>query len=58
MSADPSQEEMRAYRGSLTEAGQKQPVSMTARSEENLKLFEEMRAGKYEQGAKTLRAKI
>lgn len=54
---DLSQEEMRAYRGSLTEPGKNSPYRDRS-VEENLKLFEEMRAGKYEQGAKTLRAKI
>ena len=54
---DLSQEEMRAYRGSLTEPGKNSPYRDRS-VEENLRLFEEMRAGKYEQGAKTLRAKI
>ena len=54
---DLSQEEMREYRGSLTEPGKNSPYRDRS-VEENLRLFEEMRAGKYEQGAKTLRAKI
>lgn len=54
---DLSQEEMREYRGTLTEPGKNSPYRDRS-VEENLRLFEEMRAGKYEQGAKTLRAKI
>lgn len=50
-------EEMKQYRGSLTEPGKESPYRNRS-VEENLKLFEEMRAGKYEDGEMTLRAKI
>ncbi|MCM1174188.1 MAG: glutamine--tRNA ligase/YqeY domain fusion protein [Blautia sp.] len=50
-------EEMREYRGTLTEPGREDPDR--GRSiEENLVLFEEMKNGKYADGEKTLRAKI
>ena len=54
---DLSQEEMSKYRGTLTEPGINSPYSDRS-IEENLKLFEEMRQGKYKDGEKTLRAKI
>ncbi len=54
---DLTHEEMRAYRGTLTEAGRNSPYRDRP-VEENLRLFEEMRAGKYADGSKTLRAKI
>ena len=54
---DLSQEEMSKYRGTLTEPGTNSPYRNRS-VEENLKLFEEMRDGKYPDGAKTLRAKI
>ncbi|MBO5542587.1 MAG: glutamine--tRNA ligase/YqeY domain fusion protein [Acholeplasmatales bacterium] len=54
---DLSQEEMSKYRGTLTEPGKNSPFRNRS-VEENLKLFEEMRAGKYKDGEKTLRAKI
>lgn len=54
---DLSAEEIRKYRGTLTEAGKESPYRERS-VEENLKLFEEMRAGKYEDGEKVLRAKI
>lgn len=54
---DLSQEEMSRYRGTLTEPGKNSPYRDRS-IEENLKLFEEMRAGKYGEGEKTLRAKI
>ena len=54
---DLSPEEMTAYRGTLTEPGKESPCRNRS-VEENLKLFEEMRAGKYANGEKTLRAKI
>ena len=44
-------------RGTLTEPGQESPYRNRS-IEENLKLFEEMRAGKFADGEKTLRAKI
>ena len=52
-----SQEEMRAYRGTLTEPGKMDPGAERS-VEENLALFEEMKAGKYADGEKVLRAKI
>lgn len=54
---DLSAEEMRQYRGSLTEPGKESPHRNRS-VEENLQLFEEMRAGKYNEGEKILRAKI
>ena len=54
---DLGQEELRAYRGTLTEPGKNSPYRDRT-PEENLKLFEEMRDGKYPDGSKTLRAKI
>ena len=54
---DLTQDEMREYRGSLTEPGKNSPYRDRS-VEENLRLFEEMREGKYEKGAKTLRARI
>ncbi|MBE6136556.1 MAG: glutamine--tRNA ligase/YqeY domain fusion protein [Erysipelotrichaceae bacterium] len=54
---DLSPEETTAYRGTLTEPGKNSPWRDRS-VEENLKLFEEMRAGKYGNGEKTLRAKI
>ncbi|MDE7265412.1 MAG: glutamine--tRNA ligase/YqeY domain fusion protein [Clostridia bacterium] len=54
---DLSAEEITATRGTLTEAGKPSPYRNRS-VEENLKLFREMKAGKYPDGAKTLRAKI
>ena len=54
---DLTAEEMREYRGTLTEPGKESPYRNRS-VEENLKLFEEMRAGKYKDGEKVLRAKI
>ena len=54
---DLTAEEMREYRGTLTEPG-KESRYRNRSVEENLKLFEEMRAGKYKDGEKVLRAKI
>ena len=54
---DLSAEEIREYRGTLTEPGKNSPYRDRS-VEENLKLFEEMTAGKYEDGSKVLRAKI
>lgn len=50
-------EEMKEYRGTLTEPGKESPYRDRS-VEENLKLFEEMRDGKYADGEKVLRAKI
>lgn len=55
--SDLTAEQIREYRGTLTEPGTNDPNR--ARSvEENLRLFEEMKEGKYADGEKTLRAKI
>ncbi|MBJ6611689.1 MAG: glutamine--tRNA ligase/YqeY domain fusion protein [Candidatus Thiothrix moscowensis] len=54
---DLNAEEMRQYRGTLNEAGKESPFR--ARSiEENIDLFERMRAGEFADGSRTLRAKI
>ena len=50
-------DEMREYRGTLTEPGKNDP-NRDRSIEENLTLFEEMKNGKYADGEKTLRAKI
>src|SRR5210317_2040661 len=50
-------EEMRQHRGTLTEPGKNSPFRDRT-IEENLELFEKMRLGEFEDGAKTLRAKI
>ncbi len=50
-------EEIREYRGTLTEAGKNSPYRERT-IEENLELFEKMRNGEYEDGTKVLRAKI
>jgi len=52
-----SPDEAREYRGTLTEAGRNSPYRDRS-VEENLDLFEQMRAGKLEEGACVLRAKI
>jgi glutaminyl-tRNA synthetase len=54
---DLSAEEVREYRGTLTKAGQESPYR-TRSVEENLDLFERMRAGEFEDGSRLLRAKI
>ena len=54
---DLSPEEMREYRGSLTEPGKDSPYRGRS-AEENLDLFARMRAGEFPDGARTLRAKI
>ena len=54
---DLSPEEISATRGTLTEAGKESPYRNRT-PEENLKLFREMREGKYADGEKCLRAKI
>jgi len=54
---DLSAEQVREYRGTLTESGKDSPYR--ARSvEENLDLFARMRAGEFPDGSRTLRAKI
>ena len=50
-------DEIREYRGTLEAPGKKDPYSDRS-VEENLKLFEEMKEGVYEDGSKVLRAKI
>ena len=50
-------EEIREYRGTLKEPGKESPYRNRS-VEENLQLFEDMRAGKYADGEKVLRAKI
>ncbi|WP_394540405.1 glutamine--tRNA ligase/YqeY domain fusion protein [Lysobacter enzymogenes] len=54
---DLSAEEVRAYRGNLTEPGRNSPYRERS-VEENLDLFARMRAGEFADGARTLRAKI
>lgn len=54
---DLNAEEIRAHRGTLKEPGKESPYRSRS-VEENLKLFEEMRAGQYKDGEKVLRAKI
>ncbi len=54
---DLSAEEIKATRGTLTEPGTESPYRSRT-PEENLRLFREMRAGKYADGEKCLRAKI
>ncbi len=54
---DLNSEEMRAYRGTLTEPGRESPYRHRA-VEENLDLFARMRAGEFKDGARVLRAKI
>ena len=52
-----SREEMRAYRGTLTEPGRNSPWRDRP-AEESLDLFRRMRAGEFPEGSKTLRMKI
>lgn len=54
---DLSADEMREYRGTLTEPGKDSPYRNRS-VEENLDLFERMKNGEFPNGAKTLRAKI
>ena len=54
---DLSADEMREYRGTLTEPGKDSPYRNRS-VEENLDLFERMKNGEFSDGAKTLRAKI
>lgn len=55
--SDLTADEMREYRGTLTEPGKNDP-NRDRSVEENLRLFQEMKDGKYADGEKTLRAKI
>ena len=54
---DLTQEEVSLYRGDTINPGKESPYRNRS-IEENLKLFEEMKEGKYPNGSKTLRAKI
>src|SRR3982751_796153 len=54
---DLSADEVRATRGTLTEPGQNSPYRERS-VQENLDLFRRMRAGEFDDGARTLRAKI
>jgi len=54
---DLSPDEIRAYRGTLTEPGKNSPYRDRA-VDENLDLFRRMRAGEFPNGARVLRAKI
>jgi len=54
---DLSPEEIREYRGTLTEPGRNSPYRNRS-IEENLVLFERMRAGEFPDGSRVLRAKI
>ena len=55
--SDQTAQEMREYRGTLTEPGKNDP-NRDRSVEENLQLFEDMKNGKFADGEKTLRAKI
>ena len=55
--SDLTAEEMREYRGTLTEPGKNDP-NRDRSVEENLQLFEDMKNRKFADGEKTLRAKI
>jgi glutaminyl-tRNA synthetase len=54
---DLNDEEIRTYRGTVTESGKPSPYRDRS-VEENLDLFARMRAGEFEDGAKVLRARI
>lgn len=54
---DLTAEQMREYRGTLTEPGRNSPYRDRS-VEENLSLFERMRRGEFPDGSRTLRAKI
>lgn len=54
---DLTKDEMREYRGTLTEPGKDSPFRNRS-IEENLDLFERMRTGEFKDGSRTLRAKI
>ena len=55
--SDLSADEIREYRGTLTEPGKEDPYAKRS-VEENLALFEEMKEGKCEDGSRVLRARI
>ena len=54
---DLTPEQIREYRGTLTEPGKESPYRNRS-VEENLELFENMKNGVYKDGEKVLRAKI
>ena len=54
---DLTAEQVREYRGTLTDPGRESPYRDRS-AEENLRLFEGMRNGEYEEGSRVLRAKI
>ena len=54
---DLTAEQVREYRGTLTEPGRESPYRNRS-VEENLQLFERMQAGEFPDGARTLRAKV
>ncbi|MGD8310191.1 MAG: glutamine--tRNA ligase, partial [Chromatiales bacterium] len=54
---DQSPEEMREYRGTLTEPGRESPYRSRS-ADESLDLFRRMRAGEFPDGSRTLRARI
>jgi len=54
---DLAADEIREYRGTLTQPGKDSPYR-TRSAEENLDLFERMRAGEFEDGSRVLRAKV
>ena len=55
--SDLTADEIKEYRGTLTEPGKNDP-SRERSVEESLQMFEDMKAGKYPDGSKVLRAKI
>lgn len=55
--SDLTAEQIKEYRGTLTEPGKDDPYSSRS-TEESLKLFEDMKEGKYADGEKVLRARI
>ncbi|MFV0465156.1 MAG: glutamine--tRNA ligase/YqeY domain fusion protein [Lachnospiraceae bacterium] len=55
--SDLTAEQIREYRGTLTEPGKEDPYAIRS-VEENLKLFENMKNGDYKDGEKVLRARI
>lgn len=55
--SDLTAEQIREYRGTLTEPGKEDPGSLRS-VEENLRLFEEMKNDKFQDGEKVLRARI
>ncbi len=57
MFVDLTPEQIREYRGTLTQPGKESPYRNRS-VEENLELFENMKNGVYEDGAKVLRAKL